>query len=123
VGIGGRYDVHISEIDLDIPETLRPSTLRRLGVKPALDAKIDQAPKLGLTHRAFLPVTMLRLYRRVRPDFIGNRCVFEPSCSRYSELAFRTKPFFTALHLTLRRLHKCKPDQGGTDLSDLEFPE
>jgi putative component of membrane protein insertase Oxa1/YidC/SpoIIIJ protein YidD len=110
-------------LELDVPEELRPSTLRELGIRPELDSRIDAMPPLkgwGLRQTA---IALLRLYRGVRPDTIGNRCVYEPSCSRYSELAFRTNPFPTALRLTFRRLHRCKPGHGGTDMSELEMPE
>lgn len=113
----------MAHLDLDVPEELRPSTLRKLGIRPELDRRIDAIPSLqgwGISQAA---VALLRLYRRVRPEAVGNRCVYEPSCSRYSELAFRTKPALTAFHLTLRRLHRCKPGNGGTDLSELELPE
>ena len=113
----------ITHLDLDVPEELRPSTLRRLGLRPELDERIDALPALkgwGLRQAA---IGLLRLYRRIRPEAIGNRCGFEPSCSRYSELAFRTKPPVTAFRLTLSRLHRCKPGHGGTDMKDLELPE
>ena len=110
-------------LELDVPEELRPSTLRKLGLRPELDSRIDAMPPLkgwGIRQTA---IALLHLYRRMRPDTIGNRCVYEPSCSRYSELAFRTKPILTAFRLTFRRLHRCKPGHGGTDMSELEMPE
>lgn len=116
-------ELKIAHLDLDVPEELRPSTLRRLGLRPELDERIDALPALkgwGLRQAA---IGLLRLYRRIRPEAIGNRCEFEPSCSRYSELAFRTKPPVTAFRLTLSRLHRCKPGHGGTDMKDLELPE
>ena len=112
----------LEALELDIPEALRPSTLRKLGIRPELDAAIDALPPVtdaGLRHFA---VSLLQLYRRLRPEAVGNRCVYEPSCSRYSELAFRTKPPATAFRLTVRRLCRCKPGHGGTDLSELELP-
>lgn len=38
-------------------------------------------------------VKIIRWYRRVISPKLGNRCVFEPSCSHYSELAFRKRGF------------------------------
>lgn len=112
-----------AEIHLDLPEELRPSTLRRLGLPLPLDQKIDalSPPGDGMLRRG--AVRLLRVYRRVRPAAIGNRCVFEPSCSRYSELAFRTHPFLHAARLTLDRLHRCRPGHGGLDMKELEAPE
>ena len=112
----------VEHLDLDVPEDLRPSTLRAMGLQPELDAAIDALPPPegpGLRRAA---VFLLRVYRRLRPAAVGNRCVYEPSCSRYSELAFRTKPAGTAFRLTLRRLHRCKPGCGGKDMSELELP-
>jgi putative component of membrane protein insertase Oxa1/YidC/SpoIIIJ protein YidD len=110
------------QLDLDIPEELRPSTLRALGVRPDLDKAIDALPSPQGSPFRRAAIFLLRLYRTVRPDSIGNRCVYEPSCSRYSELAFRTKPVPAAIRLTLSRLHRCKPGHGGTDMSELELP-
>ncbi|MAN66383.1 membrane protein insertion efficiency factor YidD [uncultured Hyphomonas sp.] len=112
----------ISDVDLDVPDVLRPSAMRHLGMRPELDEVVDALPGLHMASAAFLPVTLLRLYRRVRPDVIGNRCVYEPSCSRYSELAFRTKPPAQAIRLTISRLCRCKPGCGGTDMKELEIP-
>jgi putative component of membrane protein insertase Oxa1/YidC/SpoIIIJ protein YidD len=110
-------------LELDVPEELRPSTLRKLGIRPDLDSVIDALPPVQRPGPRRVAVFLLRLYRKLRPDSVGNRCVFEPSCSRYSELAFRTKPVPAAIRLTFRRLHRCKPGHGGTDMSELELPE
>lgn len=115
--------VSLSDIEFDIPDKLRPSSLRELGLKPHLDELIDKMPQQKGATAQNLAIKALRAYRSIRPQRIGNRCVFEPSCSRYSELAFRTKPFLTAIHLTIRRLCRCRPGNGGTDLIDLEPPE
>ncbi|WP_375445142.1 membrane protein insertion efficiency factor YidD [uncultured Fibrella sp.] len=59
---------------------------------------------------------LLRWYRlRISPR-LGQRCVYEPSCSRYAELAFRKHGFYTGLSLTINRLKRCKPGLGGTDI-------
>lgn len=115
-----KHSLNLQDIDLDVPERIRVSTLRRLGMKPILDETVDklEIPK-GVSLNVFA-IRVLRLYRRIRPTAIGNRCVFEPSCSRYSEMAFRTKPFASALTITLRRLHRCKPGNGGIDMNQIE---
>lgn len=112
------------EVDFSrLPETVRPSTMRAMGHRPCLDEEVDRLPIAGLRGASALAVRLLRLYRRIRPETVGNRCVFEPSCSRYSELAFRQKPFLSALRLTRKRLKRCRPGAGGTDLTDLELPK
>lgn len=62
-----------------------------------------------------LVVRMLRFYQNNISEKLGNRCVFDPSCSRYSELAFREKGFFKGLKLTINRLKRCRPENGGID--------
>lgn len=118
-----RIGSNISDIELDVPEELRPSALRRMGFTPELDARIDQmAPPRG-SFLTGLAVACLRAYRKLRPQSIGNRCVFEPSCSRYSELAFRTRSAPEAFRLTVHRLGQCRPGNGGLNLTGVEIPE
>jgi putative membrane protein insertion efficiency factor len=63
-----------------------------------------------------LVVRSLRHYQRKISPKLGNRCVFDPSCSRYSELAYREKGFFKGSLLTLNRLSRCRPSNGGKDI-------
>lgn len=112
-----------AEVDLDVPEELRPSTLRRLGLALPLDQKIDNLPPHDGGVLSRLAIHLLQAYRRLRPATIGNRCVFEPSCSRYSELALRTHTLPQAARLTWSRLHRCKPGHGGLDMRELEEPD
>lgn len=58
---------------------------------------------------------LIRFYQRHISTQIWNRCVFDPSCSHYSELAFRKKGFIKGLVLTIKRLTRCKPTNGGID--------
>lgn len=60
-------------------------------------------------------VKALRWYRRSISPGLGNRCVFEPSCSHYAELAFRQKGLINGLILTIKRLYRCRPGRGGID--------
>tara|TARA_R110002167_G_scaffold247308_5_gene452904 strand:- start:4812 stop:5168 length:357 start_codon:yes stop_codon:yes gene_type:complete len=60
-------------------------------------------------------VRMIRFYQNNISEKIGNRCVFDPSCSRYSELAFREKGFLKGMSLTINRLKRCRPKNGGVD--------
>lgn len=61
-------------------------------------------------------VKTIRWYRQSISPRLGNRCVFEPSCSHYAELAFRKKGLFHGLSLTIKRLYRCRPGGGGVDL-------
>ncbi len=60
-------------------------------------------------------VKNIRWYRRVISPKLGNRCVFEPSCSHYAELAFRKRGFISGLYATINRLIRCRPSAGGID--------
>lgn len=105
------------DIELKVDEILRPSLERKLTGSTKLDREVDALalPKdLSLTKIA---VVILRFYRKVRPIWISNRCVFEPSCSRYSELAIRERGIFKGIFLTLKRLLRCRPGSGGLDIS------
>jgi putative membrane protein insertion efficiency factor len=57
----------------------------------------------------------IRFYQKYISDKLGNRCVFDPSCSHYAELAFRNKGFLDGLKLTVSRLRRCRPENGGVD--------
>jgi putative membrane protein insertion efficiency factor len=61
-------------------------------------------------------VSALRWYQRIISPRLRNRCVFEPSCSHYSELAFREKGLLKGFWLTVKRLYRCRPGVGGIDL-------
>ena len=63
-----------------------------------------------------LVVRMLRFYQNNISEKLGNRCVFDPSCSRYSEVAYRKKGFYKGTILTIKRLHRCRPKNGGIDI-------
>ena len=60
-------------------------------------------------------VKLIRFYRIRVSDKLGNRCVFDPSCSHYAEMAYRKKGFLEGTKLTLKRLYRCRPENGGID--------
>ena len=60
-------------------------------------------------------VLTIRFYQKNLSQKLGNRCVFDPSCSHYSELAYRQKGFWIGTKLTISRLHRCRPANGGVD--------
>lgn len=62
-----------------------------------------------------LVVRSLRTYQKYLSPKLGNRCVFDPSCSRYSEMAFRKYGFWKGISLTHNRLKRCRPENGGVD--------
>lgn len=60
-------------------------------------------------------IKLIRYYQKNISHRLGNRCVFDPSCSHYSELAFRKKGFFKGVQLTIARLYRCRSKNGGID--------
>ncbi|AUC74907.1 membrane protein insertion efficiency factor YidD [Olleya sp. Bg11-27] len=62
-----------------------------------------------------IAIRTLRFYQNNISEKLGNRCVFDPSCSRYSEAALREKGFIKGISLTLNRLKRCRPENGGID--------
>lgn len=60
-------------------------------------------------------IKTIRYYQIKISGKLGNRCVFDPSCSHYSEIAYRRKGFFKGTILTINRLYRCRPKNGGID--------
>ena len=102
--------------DIEVPDELRPRVARQLGLPLEWDQAIDALPSPKLSTVANWCATLCRLYRVVRPQKIGNRCAFEPSCSRYAEISFRAFGLGTGMRLTVQRLKRCNAKNGGLDL-------
>lgn len=99
-----------------VDSSLMPG-LRRIftGTTP-FDAEIDALaiPQHPIWLAAIIQT--LQWYRDHVSPRLRNHCVFEPSCSHYSELAFRKYGFFRGFILTIKRLYRCRPGFGGIDL-------
>jgi putative component of membrane protein insertase Oxa1/YidC/SpoIIIJ protein YidD len=104
------------EVELRVDPSLAPSVMRAFCGTTALDAEVDALPlpQKPLWLRTF--VRLLRWYRSAISPHLGQRCGFEPSCSRYSELAFRQFGFVRGAAATIDRLRRCRPGTGGVDL-------
>ena len=104
------------KIELIVDDSLSASVLRAFtGVTP-MDAEVDALPVPANPMWLKICINLLRWYRRIRPYSVGHRCVFDPSCSRYSELAFRRLGFFRGVIASMMRLHRCRPGSGGKDI-------
>lgn len=57
----------------------------------------------------------IKLYQRYAPDFIRNKCRFEPSCSEYMILAIEKYGLIKGIHMGIDRLRRCNIDGGGFD--------
>jgi len=103
-------------VEINADEKDRVIIQRALGIRTKYDLEIEslEVPMKPMWLRGL--VILIRYYQdRISPK-LGNRCVFDPSCSHYSELAFRKMGFWKACYVTMKRLCRCRPANGGTDL-------
>lgn len=107
----------MEKFEFNVSEELRPSVERKLTGTTKMDAEINALPIPRNPIFVKLAILFLRGYRKYRPRSIGNRCVFEPSCSHYSELVVRENGVLIGISLTTKRLLRCRPGAGGIDLS------
>ena len=112
-----QFEIENGQFEMNVDEHLRPSLERQLTGTTKTDTEIQSLsiPQKPISIK--VAVLTLRFYRKYRPTAIGNRCVFEPSCSHYSELAIRENGFTKGVSLTIKRLFRCRPGAGGLDLS------
>ncbi|MEM1330721.1 MAG: membrane protein insertion efficiency factor YidD [Planctomycetota bacterium] len=60
--------------------------------------------------------TVIFVYRCTLAPLVGGQCRFEPSCSRYTEQAFKKHRPVRAFLLSVKRLLRCHPlAKGGYD--------
>ncbi len=107
---------NLENLELDVREEDRPRVLRRMGILPPFDVIFDERNTKHLWGLGGMLARLCRVYRSIRPRVIGDRCAFEPSCSRYCEYCFETFEFSYALQLSRERLRLCKGDVGGVHL-------
>lgn len=109
-------DLNGITIECRVDDALVPSVLRAFAGATPLDLQVDSlaVPKRPMWLAA--SIRALRWYRSRAGPYLGQRCVFEPSCSRYAELALRHHGFFRGLFRSLDRLRRCRPGFGGVDI-------
>ncbi len=110
-------NIEIGEDSLEINANEKDSVIiqRHFRKHTKLDLEIQNLPIPKKPVWLYVAVRMIRFYQNNISEKLGNRCVFDPSCSRYSELAFREKGFLKGMSLTINRLKRCKPENGGID--------
>ncbi len=101
--------------ECDVDPIQMPTVERILRGTTAGDESIDALPVPSGPLWLVGIVRLIRLYRRRIAPVLGNRCVFEPSCSHYAEMAFRERGFLKGVVLTVHRLFRCRPGAGGSD--------
>lgn len=109
--------------EFEVDERLRPSVERQLTGTTKIDAEISARSLPTKPIEIKLLISLLRLYRKLAPRALRCRCVFDPSCSHYSELALRQHGVLKGIKLTCKRLARCKPGVGGIDFLDLKQGE
>lgn len=114
----GKVELGEIEIEFNMAPDAIPKALRSFAGRTQMDAEIDalDLPRRPVTLRCI--IGLLRLYRRIRPSTVGARCVFDPSCSRYAELAFRKHGLVGGMMSTAGRLSRCRHGNGGVDLPE-----
>lgn len=105
-----------SEIEFRVEEALLPSVLRAFAGTTVHDAGVDALAIPASPIWLNILTRILRWYRTKRSAAVERRCVFDPSCSRYSELAYRKLGFVAGTVATVKRLHRCRPGSGGVDV-------
>lgn len=105
--------------EYNVDESLRPSIERKLTGTTKIDAQISALPLPKGPIGIKILIKLLRFYRKIAPKSVRCRCVFDPSCSHYSELAFRQHGLLNGIIFTYKRLVKCRPGEGGIDFLHL----
>jgi len=62
-----------------------------------------------------IAIKLIIFYQKKAPKHIRDNCLFEPTCSNYAIEAFEYYGFIKGLKLTISRLLRCKPPNGGVD--------
>jgi len=59
---------------------------------------------------------LISVYRKIISPFLPPTCRFTPTCSEYSQQAFKKYGFLKALYLSVSRISRCHPfNKGGFD--------
>lgn len=100
----------------DVEDALVPSAIRAFLGSTELDAKVDSLDVATRPLFTAYCIRAIRIYRARLAPHLGQRCVFDPSCSRYAELVLREYPIWLAMAKIVHRLLRCRPGHGGVDL-------
>ena len=61
-------------------------------------------------------IWIVKVYQRLAPAKLRNRCRYEPSCSQYMIMAIEKYGAVKGVFRGLKRWSKCKPPNGGFDM-------
>ena len=76
-------------------------------------AQTDLLPHAPAARMAHVLIALVRLYQIVLSPFLGGRCRFEPSCSRYTYEAVERYGALKGSWLGIRRILRCHPFHAG----------
>lgn len=88
---------------------------RQILGKTEKDLAIESLPIPVRPRWRYWILKLIRTYQKTLSKRLGNRCVFDPSCSHYAEAAYRQNTFLKGTLLTIKRLSRCNPKNGGVD--------
>jgi putative membrane protein insertion efficiency factor len=74
-------------------------------------AEVKQKAKLSFLSN--IAIKLLRIYQLIISPLIGPSCRFYPCCSQYSIQAFEHHGLVKGFYLSIKRLSKCHPGNGG----------
>lgn len=63
----------------------------------------------------YVLIFIIKIYQKVAPVSIRNKCRFEPSCSNYMLQSLEKYGLFKGLKKGINRLKRCNIDDGGYD--------
>ena len=116
---GNSFETHDRDPVLRLDRLPPPAELRRAvrGARPRQRFAVKPPPPIGFGGR--MAIALIRLYQRHLSSRLARRCLLEPSCSRYAELAIAHNGVIAGAVATWRRLHRCRPENEGT----IDYPE
>jgi hypothetical protein len=95
------FEINANEKDLIIIQ-------RHLTKHTARDFEIQNLPIPQKPVWLQITIRLIRMYQKRISPALGNRCVFDPSCSRYSEMAFRKKETILTLQMENNKSNSLK---------------
>ena len=71
----------------------------------------------------FIAIALIQLYQLTLSKLIGNGCKFKPTCSTYTEQAFRKYGLWLGFWLGITRIVRCNPltKKGHDPVPDLDI--
>lgn len=85
--------------------------IRSERVRQALPVGLPSLGTLGPSRR--LAIALIHFYQCRISVRLARRCVMEPSCSRYAELAIAYEGLIGGAMSTWKRLRRCRPENEG----------